>query len=255
MPQVWEAHRDLSEAIGDSVGLSAFTQATPPTALPDGVVFSRTLRDSYLYRAIGWVYKTYIQGMIGSPNVSARNRALEMLFPNVIRTVQVAGVTWANSQAIIDLATSDVGVRPLMLLNVNATLPNNVYYPVPIKDSHVINAKMNIRNAQQSDAFCHYKANYADIAGLATGNTILHFYDPKNELATVISFDITYLPYPRDPSLATVAGAYLFTDPLDIEESHYSHVLALARLYAYTDSQDLDMAQFLNTELQLTMGK
>jgi len=253
MIKVWEAHRDLSEAIGDSVGLGKYSENNPPTSIPDGVVFSRTLRDTFIYRSMLSVLRDKLFKLSMYP-VGNRIDLYSQIFPNTILTETISGSILNSSRKGVLTTTPQRDI--LVLLSVRAETTNDRYFPVPVKTQKEISYLFNTGNAHSSGLMCAFNPANPQLGTKA--QVIIYDQEEYFGILQSVDFVLTYLPYPRNPALATVSGGvgvYGWTDALDIEDAHYPEILSYARLLAMADSLDYDSGSFLVEELKILTGQ
>jgi len=220
---VWEAHRDLSLSLGDDVGASS-------TSIPDGVRYTKLLRDSYLYRAMLEVMKQLVTPFVMAPKPTLTN-AISRMFPYLIEvetdTLYDNGVTWNGLQSYTYNANKDV------FLYLNAVYRVGTQsYPLPIKsDLMAHQGLLNSRNVQRPDPFAVANAWAAPL-------TVYIDQLPDD-------MEVRYLAYPSNPV------NQMPTERLEIEERYYTMMLALATLYGKIDSQEVDsLDRFLPFAIQ-----
>lgn len=243
--QVWEAHKALSLALGDSVGYETFTLQSLNIPAFDGVRFSYSQRCSALYRAMLQVLQDLMKATAGMP----RKQAVEILYrmlPTYISNVRIAS---NDVQAVpgfpflgIDFtAILPVIPNPLLLLTAELSLPPFVSYPIPIKYNHI--EALGLRNSRNIQR--------ADIYGEAV-TTGLRIYSFSIDLVNInIPFNIliSYIPIPTNPETQTTQSLITF------EESLLPKVISLATLYCQMESQDIDSQQVIPLILQQGGGQ
>jgi hypothetical protein len=232
--KIWEVHRDLSLALGESVGLESYTLSNPPSFIPDGARYSKSLRDSYIYRAMLHLYNIMLREIVSLPRQAAAE-IIFRLYPNVIKRAELS--TSVRTETSLWLRPADLeGYSILYLLSLQAmkVQTNNIKqsYPIPIKSTHYKNALMNPRNVQRCDAFCTI---YKQINGAfgAEQDLQLFIYDPNKTLWDYQDLAVTFLPYPKNPVNQEL------DEDLVYEESYISLVLQYATLYGMGDSQEV----------------
>lgn len=230
MPLLWEAHRDLSLTLGDSVGLEDFSTSNPPTFIPDGVRASKALRDSYLYRAMLSLMNDMLRQVVGADRKIA-NEIIMRMFPHMISRAEV-NIPSLRRNTFMDITGQQLGNKTLLyLISVDA---RNQYkrYPVPIKSASEANRLMNDRNVQRSDAFCTY---FTIVAGDQPDATKLrlYIYDQTDLLYDFTDVYLTFLPYPTNPS------SQQLDEELDFEVNYYNTIIELGTIYGMAESQDL----------------
>lgn len=219
----WEAHRALSASIGDTVTCTS-------AVIPDGVRYTRAMRDSYLYRAMLKSMEQALQIIAGAPRQAAIS-IISKLFNGMVLAANLpmsdngGGSGLTNYSARLDLLAR----RPVFIMSALAKVANSGtnhdYVPIPLRDYGAIASLVNSRNIQRSDPFGaiydHPTSPFIEV--WADDVTLIHPY----------GLDITYLPYPSDP--ATQA----FTDRLgNFQLSMMNTVIGLATLFAKIDDQE-----------------
>jgi len=228
---IWEAHNALALSLGDSIAIVPNVIST--TALPDGVRYSKSLRDSYLYRAMLEIYRQTLAGVVSVPK-QLKGGILQGIFPNQVLTDTVSAV----NQTLDLRPMKFLERKPLYVFSVEIEdTENGLFYPLPVKSTYEAIALRNDRSDQKHDAFCVFRQETG-----SDGEMRMDYYD---KASLTVDIKIMYLGYPRNPASLTPVEA------LDMEESFISKVIALATLYGFSDSQDIpDFQQFLGLQLQ-----
>jgi hypothetical protein len=221
--RVWEAHIWLANALGDSI----IVESSNGYLIPDGVRYSKLLRDSYLYRAMLEIYRSTLEkvSMLPKQHIS---QILYSAFPNVITKEE--GITVTATQLQMDIFSK----VPLYVIAIEALDTDGNLYPIPMRDYYKGVYLRNSRNVQRYDAFCTLIK--------FDGTTSLNYYDNSG---LTCDMTVTYLPYPTNPSTQET------TDDLDFEEKYLQSVLVRALTYGLTDSQDIQNQEVflrVNTE-------
>lgn len=209
---VWEAHRDLSLSLGDDVGASS-------TLIPDGVRYTKLLRDSYLYRAMLETMKQLVTPFVNAPKPILTN-AISRMLPYLIEVetdvLYSNGVIWNGLQSFTYNPNKDV------FLYLNAVYRiGDLSYPLPIKsDLMAFQGLLNSRNIQRPDPF-------AVANSWASPLTVYIDQEPDQ-------MEVRYLAYPENPV------NQMPTERLEIEERYYPAVINLATLFGKIDSQEVD---------------
>lgn len=233
---IWEAHRALANSIGDTCNITI-------TNVPDGVRFSKSLRDSYLYRAMLKVYNEAMTFVSGMPHAQA-SMILERLFPNMC--------TWQTHYLIGEGTPELGGGHPQyrnsavieavqFILSARTKNRSDLTVPIPVKSGIEARALTNDRNIQKADSFVEIFYNPV--------NSYHEFliWSPKFELQGDFA-EFKILPYPRHPD--TLAPG----DRLDMEDGFGNKVISIATVFALIDSQDIENTdRYLVPELGLGM--
>lgn len=226
---VWELHRALADSAGDTCRIDS-------TQIRDGVRISKSLRDSYLRRAMLTLLKVAIRNMMQLPK-SVQAEWMLQLFPNMIKRVEYEyenisdrhnHVFRKKDASLPDIAYPFIGYR---------------YHPSPdgINDK-VLN--LPIKNN-------YYSVRLFEDLIKRDPDEYVYLIDDKVRLVTkrnVLTNETIYLDcllYPTDIKNQQP------TDEVDFEEMHMSNVIALAVVYAKAGSQDEGAEQFMNSDLRL----
>lgn len=220
---VWEAHRDLSNAIGDEV-------AATNGNIPDGVRFDRAQRDDYLNRAMLKIYKDILSAASQLPMRKQRNEIIGRMLPNQIN--QYDGIldpkTPEQGNNLYHAADLNNFPRALYIMEFFASTGAG-YIPLPVRMGMSGNY-LNEFNVLKSDpwvSMIHTQGNF----GAPISFPII--WDPQG-IINGQTFTMNYLGYPTDP------GGQLSSEELSIERSMTGEMLRFATLYAFTDSQDIE---------------
>ena len=234
--QVWEAHKALSEAIGDSCSITSII-------IPDGVRYSKTLRDSYLYRAMLFIWNATIKSVAGKTR-KEQIWLLEQLMPNQLKKL---GLTLATDpgdpMALLGQYTiTDSNTVPIFVCH-GAVLNSLGLLPLPYHTSHEALTLRNARIDQDADSFIEYLNIFVN------NNVTFKVHSPHGEVADGDILIVDYFPYPINPASPLVTP----TDSITMEDSMLSNMLSLATLFAMTDSQELEnLDRYLQFELGIT---
>jgi len=230
---VWHAHRELANAIGDTCTVTS-------VLISDGVRFSRSLRDDFLYRAMLNVYEDAIMETIKLPMPDA-SRVLEQLFPNSIveREVVIGVIGWGARYGQHFISTDGTFSNQNIMKYLGFTAikdPTRGRIPVPMKSGLEANALLNDHIDQKADPFVFLKVNDT--------NTEFHLYDMRSLLNNNDPIIVRYLPYPRHPENQAP------TDSLMIDEIYAKRIISEAIVLAKMASQEIDDVQFISQELR-----
>lgn len=251
--QVWELHTNLSNAIGDPIRYTS-SDAISGRVIPDGVRYSKQLRDNYIFRA-GLEIQKQITEVIASLPHKIASSVIEGLHPTnkITNSYNING--GAGHDVIVDtnygstqVFTIDWSVlnspesisRPMFLLSAMyiKTIDNRPY-PLPIKTGIETQGLLNSRNVQQPDDFIEVtylmqsKTFLNSINGDFASPVIRCFMFGMNNFRTGIgNILLRYVPYAGNP-------AYMLpTDSYHFELTQLPKLLSLATLYALQDSQE-----------------
>jgi hypothetical protein len=218
--KVWQAHTALAQMIGDPITVSG----SPVTLIPDGVRYSKKLRDLYLYRAMLNILDSIVGQTLQLPEQQAIE-TIQRYIPNYI--VQ-------DSIELGDLATDftfDLSRRPVMMLGVY----NDAGVHFRSETLNRFYAKMNHpwHEAQTDPRYTLFTP-----AALTTGQSYQNgrlrfdfsgdFYN-KWEATEIHA---VYIPTPLDPNTQSAE------DPLDFEVLLADKVITIANTFAKADSQE-----------------
>lgn len=228
--QVWEAHRILSQQIGDTV------VCTSTAVPPDGVRYTRLMRDAYLYRAMLNRIEKALQ--IASSVYNDRNIASKILSPLfsdmvVEATLPFGSAGFAKDMTVYQLALDTLTPKPAYIFNITATQEdsgvNHDFIPVPIRNYSSLNQFLNGRNVQRPDPFAILYSHPT--------TPYLRIYSDGITLAG-LNMTISYLPFPVDPSTQSGNVGRLTERVGQFQLSMLNTVLGLATLYAKMDDQE-----------------
>lgn len=228
------AHNTLASRLGDTV------YATD-TVIPDGVRFSKVLRDNYLYQAMISLYRDTLKELTGLPKVQ-REAILSRMFPNVTRetTITLGGGTQiGNGITAHYVYEFALNYLYLMKSRLEADIGNGIIeeFPLPVRTIDESNKKVNSRIKQRPDSFLQwYQNNAMQIEGK------LYHYGQDIQGSNVLLYGISLPIHPTTQAP---------TDELDIEELYIGSVISRAVYYALQDSQGeitTSLAQTLRSE-------
>ncbi len=247
--QVWELHTNLSNAIGDPIRYTS-SDAVSGRVIPDGVRYSKQLRDNYIFRA-GLEIQKQITEVIATLPHKIASSVIEGLHPTNKMTISIDplgllvndDLSYGINRAFtIDwsLYSSDLEStnRPMFLLSaMYISGKNQKPYPLPIKTGIETQGLLNSRNVQQPDDFI-------EVTYIMESKTFLNSIngDYASPVIRVFLFNVLrgeidnillrYVPYAGNP-------AYMLpTDSYHFELTQLPKLLSLATLYALQDSQE-----------------
>ena len=261
MIRVYEIHEQLSASLGDVVYCSN-------TNIPDGARYSKSLRDSYIYRAILETYRRIIVQMVGMPrsNIVAM---LQSLLPNLTystivtpqqlmlsdNTTPIPNEFWATLPKMIYVYNGTLIVsghptpqKGIGRININVVTESKLQAIISSHNSHLPDLSM-----CTTESFNTY-ANY-NMANANQNFTMLRFYDYSGDLNQPANNVFVYgLKLPNNPSTALpwVSGitVWNYDSFVEIEDYMSQSVIALATMYALHDSQELTQTElFLSNQL------
>lgn len=263
---VWEAHKQLSEMIGDGVNATA-------SSIPNGVSYSRDERDGYLYKAM---LACFVDMHKGITSVAAGGNH------NIVSDVIKSWMPYSEHQVVISFEnglTDDYGtiapasrevptvtgggvqVQPVSFQYWRLVIGDNganVYSLVP---AYILSAGLyEVRGDTASDYYLLPVRNNSDVGKFATTMEARRFdpfivYDYRNMLANFrrcemkiyghpsigdqsrySHLNISYIPMPIDPATQNP------TDQLVIDETQLPKMMTYAGLYADIDSENIEDA-------------
>lgn len=222
--QIFEVHNALASRIGDTV------EATN-TSVPDGVRYSKSLRDSYLYESMLTIYKDLFKSLMAQPKAS-REFVLAKLFPNVTREtiLTLGGVTNYGSHEVSITATTYLYIIKARLeMTVNNVLRQ---FPLPIRTVEEAAMKINDYVVSRPSPFAVWFGGQLHVYNYFSTSI-------ANATVKVYGIDLPIHPSTQSP-----------TDDLDIEEVYLPTVLSYSVLKAMQDDQQVgaEMAQILRSE-------
>lgn len=237
MRTVAELHTQLAYIIGDPI------RPINSNIIPDGVRFSRVLRENYLQRAFDEIIALYVQQILAVPNGQS-SMLINRLFPTSLSVVNVPSILnnmtgdRRGESNVVGLTNLNLRVAYWVSALYNATDSNNVNglinytkLPVPIHDPIKTNALLNSRSVQYPDAFFRQ-----DTYQIPTGQWMsdLYLYDYASEINSNNSFTFTFLEYV--PLLRTLN----FDSVVKFEDMYIGMVFQKAAEFAKIDSQEKD---------------
>lgn len=222
-----QAHIALAAALGDPIEVV--------TDIPDGVQFSKQLRDSYLDRGIMKILHGFTT-QVASQRADEAAGIIYGLFPTFTRnnTIQISGFV-VDDEVMYSLPASFDTVEaksPIMLLDMCYVYGGGgnptVRAQIPIVGANTYNSLVSRRFVTN---------NYADTVGAYYGvGSGLRVYNSLNEDVTnpPDHIEVNYLPQPKslvdhDP-----------TDEVDFEQMYMDNVIAYATLMGLNDRGDTD---------------
>lgn len=251
--QVWELHTNLSYAIGDPIRYTS-DDAISGRVIPDGIRYSKQLRDNYIFRAGLEVQRQITEIIATLPNKVAIP-VLESLHPTnkITNSYDVSSgvghdVIRDSNYGDIEVFTIDWSVmsspesssRPMFLLNaMYIKSSDNKPYPLPIKHGIETQGLLNSRNVQRPDDFIEVtylfqsKTFLNSINGNFASPVIRVFmFNISNYETDISNILLRYIPYAGNPMYMLPTDTYKF------ELTQLPKLLSLATLYALQDSQE-----------------
>lgn len=250
--KVWEAHRDLSNSIGDSVYCDINTNP-----IPDGVRYSKELRDSYLYRAMLEINQQNLDLVKNVPNKVA-SILLDKLYSSLKTKVRFSlngNTDFAITPHInptgrlnhwdvfLDISLHTLTPQILYILDAYITDTEENIYRLPIKYGIDGSSIANGFNAQNPNPFLMIRSHRDN---LNPSLEYMQIYDGTKLLDSNSFVNLYYIPTPKNP-IDQNANEELYVDTM-----HINKMLSLAHFYSLIDSQDIEnIEKFLPVQLKL----
>lgn len=235
---IWQAHRALAAMLGDPVpGISSVT-------IPDGVRYSRAMRDEYMYRGILHFLQKSLEAVKNAPPDIVTG-VLQGMYPNFMRQVTYAyagnnpynfPLTTAYGGTIGTLSTVPLYIYSLRLMWTSPAASQ----PVPVystkRASQVTSRKLSPN---------HFHDTIAEMNSFQ-GVTRMIIHPSVNDTTIAASnVQMEFLPMPTHPNLQ------LPTASIDFEAVYMDQILRRCAAYAALDSQDIgDVTTSLQMLLQ-----
>lgn len=207
--------------IGDPI-----TVGSPFTTVPDGVRYSKQLRDLYLYRAMVSIIEGAIKQVVGMPDAEA-SLALQKLFPNYI----------IEDDLTLDVADdiqADLTRRPAWVYGVYMNSGGSTQFRKESL-SRLYSVNTNIYREGYSDPMYALVVPQALGVSDAYQNGILRLVVPPGYMTSwgASLHRCLYLPTPFNPATQVT------TEVLDFEPMHFDTVLKIAKDLAMIDAQEI----------------
>lgn len=220
-----DIHIALASSLGDPIEVVS--------AIPDGVQYSKSLRDNYLDRAINHVLSSYFKAA-QQADTNDESALLWGLFPTFTRNNTIALVQFQpGAEYLYPLPTSFVvpdNKSPLTVMDLSYVYVDGSGFKTREQIPMVAPSLYNeIVSRRYSDT--HYADTVATYYGKDSG---LRIYTSKNVdvAVTPTEIELNYLPQPK--SLADHA----FDEAVDFEEMYLGTVVSIAGLYGVNDRGD-----------------
>ncbi len=222
--RIWEAHIALSRQIGDPISVTG----SPPATIPDGVRYSRALRDIYLYRSALNIVQQVITQAAQLPDKAA-HEIIARAFPNYIVEDNL-GVINSNVTDEFNLTRRPAWVYSVHTGNNHqfqkSSLPRFNSYANPYVDGNPDPMYVLIPGVAP-----------VGIAPYANGRIRIKYPNGwRTDSGSSILY-CAYLPTPLNPATQAV------NDVLDMEPLYYETLLQAAAQMALSDSQEVQMAR------------
>jgi hypothetical protein len=222
--RIWEAHIALSRQIGDPISVTG----SPPATIPDGVRYSRALRDIYLYRSALNIVQQVITQAAQLPDKAA-HEIIARAFPNYIVEDNL-GVINNNVTDEYNLTRRPAWVYSVHTDNYHqfqkSSLPRFNSYSNPYVDGRPDPMYVLVPGVAP-----------VGIAPYANGRIRITYPNGFIQTSGTNRLFCAYLPTPLNPATQAV------NDVLDMEPLYYETLLQAAAQMALSDSQEVQMAR------------
>lgn len=221
--RIWEAHIALSRQIGDPISVTG----SPPATIPDGVRYSRALRDIYLYRASLNIVQQVLTQAAQLPDRQA-HEVIQRAFPNYIIEDNLGAV----NNAIFEY---NLTRRPAWVYSVHT----NNYHQFQKSSLNRFNSYQNPYVDGNPDPMYVLVPGTAPLgnAPYAAGRIRIAYPNGFLQASGANTLFCAYLPTPLNPATQAV------TDVLDMEPLYYETLLQAAAQMALSDSQETQLAR------------
>jgi hypothetical protein len=217
--RIWQAHIALAQMMGDPIIVSG----SPVTVIPDGVRYSRQLRDLYLYRAMLSIMDSIVQPALQVADVEASSQ-LQRYMPNYVVEDIIPYATWSVNNTLL------LTRRPVVVHTVWFDTTQVAFSRQPANRFHAIQSTNPYHDISHDAMYSVFPAQAAG-ALEAYGKGRLKIRIP----AFVNSTDdihVLYVPTPLDPSTQAAS------DVLDFEPLMYDKIITTANTFAKADAQE-----------------
>lgn len=216
--ELWRLHKELAYSLGDPV----IVEATSPS-IPDGVRFSKDMRDMYLYRAMTTMYNNTLMSINGQKK-EVQKEIIKRMYPNSI-LVENNSILGTSPDYYVELTYKALVILHATTYLEGYTAPDNEV-PLVINDNVLQNNGMvNASIVQKPHPFGIYSVS-GDIG-------IISIKDRGDLLTSSPEVSIAYLPEPLYP------GTQGLLDELMIDNIYTNQIIKMSTLYGMIDSQDV----------------
>lgn len=214
----WQAHIALAQMIGDPI-----TVGSPVTVIPDGVRYSRQLRDLYLYRAMLNIIDSIIQPAMQAPDFEASSQ-LQRYLPNYLVEDIITEPVWSvNNQLPLTR-------RPLYVHSVFFDTTKVAFIKQPAARFFSMQTNNPYHDGRHDPIYTIAPPQAAGaLEAYGKGNIRIQL---PTFLNTLDNIHAIYIPTPIDPATQSV------TDVLDFEPLLYDKVITVANSFAKADAQE-----------------
>lgn len=217
--RIWQAHLALAQMIGDPIVVSG----SPITAIPDGVRYSKRLRDLYLYRATLSTLEGIMASIMQLPHMQAVE-ALQRYLPNFIIEDTVLTIGDLEPNYVMPLTR-----RPVYMLAVHQ---GNVQFRQESAGRFFAKLYNPYQQNTQDPTYTMHVPQAVGNNPYAKGNLKLRFTGEYAVKWDGTPISALYVPVPNDPS------GMMPEDPLDFEPLLFDKILQQANTYAKIDAQE-----------------
>lgn len=224
--------RLLASAIGDSFELDPSSS----TIIPDGARFTALERANYINRALMATYSD-IMRIIAPLERKDALTAAKRLIPGYIKNASGLINVQPGNPIIAELTVDSPVLYVFEASGLsNLTLPNGNQGFISIKVMLDANDVTDVRLGIRPDPV---------LVPLGTINQALRvqLWDENNILDPLYNVSITYLCEPKQVGKAS-------DDIIELDDIYLQRIVALASMYAWDDTQDLENAQILSQQIQ-----
>ncbi len=226
---LWQAHMALAESLGDPIIVSG-----SPSFIPNGVRYSKKLRNLYIYKAMLSHLRESITEAAKVPKPIA-DEYLHRIYPNFMEKQTFPKPVTALGTLSLDKRSVHVYVVDLG----STTIGNMNRMVFTERNPHSFQKSMSRHHLVRSEPV------YYTMKGSAGTDVIYYMssddFQAQSTIANFNQMEVLYIPVPKDPEQASNGD-----EALDFEELHLEKVLNMATVYGRIDDQDLaDFQQFL----------
>ena len=226
---VWQAHMALAQSLGDPI-----TPTGSPVVIPNGVRYSKALRDSYLYRAMLKVLANIVKQTAALPK-STQDEVLSRILPTYRREYSDFKPLLPNYDYELD--EQIVHMYSVVVHGLLGTDTRPVVYTQ--KSSHGVATATSDLHGMIADPMYTLKMNATMDKAIVSLYTDADTWERVLPNLLLHTTTCSYIPVPKNP--ANQASE----DMLDFEPTLYESVLTTALLLGRIDSQDFTDIQAL----------
>jgi len=239
--KAWELHDSLARSIGDPLIKIDGSLYLGDGIIPDGVRYTKAIRDQYLNRAMLMIQRDYLNKVAGLPRFKAA-QILQRAFPSMTRTFRV-NVEGLGMQPGDMLYVYSVAISTRYIYPYNEQAKSDIFKAdpnfvdkgqvkeIPIYEQSVA-YKINLRGGtirQDLCAFVTSNGNYEWVGLL--GRELDDMLSSTNLYEHTL--EISYLP------IAPRMENYNYDDEVEFEATYEPAIINRAILYAQFDSGEI----------------